>query len=88
MFRVKAKGLKLNHTCIFFIFPPIMSSYMPGDETKYTVLSQLNYSAGNPVSVVLFFLCVCYFCVIDALFVQLILNQSVKKVLILQKNWK
>ena len=32
-----------------------MSSYMPGDETKYTVLSQLNYSAGNPVSVVLFF---------------------------------
>ena len=32
-----------------------MSSYMPGDETKHTVLSQLNYSAGNPVSVVLFF---------------------------------
>ena len=32
-----------------------MSSYMPGDETKYTVLSQLNYSAGKPVSIVLFF---------------------------------
>lgn len=32
-----------------------MSSYMPGDETKYTVFSQLNYSAGKPVSIVLFF---------------------------------
>ena len=59
----QSQGFKVEpYVYFFFVFPPIVSSYVPGDETKYTVLSQLNYSARTLFLLYYFFMCMLFLC--------------------------